>query len=278
MTNSRRSAPGDGGGLILAWHRIARLAPDSHGLCVAPQAFHEQVSLLRERCRVLPLPELLEAARAGLLAPDSVALTFDDGYLDSLSTAAPILDGLPATFFVNSERLDSPHEAWHDELERLVPDPTRHGELHARLMPLGHTDRHALLDGLRKASGLLHPPREERRLLLAEEVLELSRRPGCEIGSHSVHHLFLPAHAPQVQRDEVALARDALRSLLDRPVESFAYPFGGHDHGSVAAVREAGHLVAVTVEPGRVTRASEALLLPRIEVRDLASIQDHLQP
>lgn len=276
MPGSSVPGPDRNAGIIFAWHRIAALHPDRHRLCVTPEAFREQVALLRDHCTVLSLVDLLQAARTDSLPPNAVALTFDDGYLDALTAAAPILDGLPATFFVNTDRLAEPHEAWHDELERLLPGRAEQSEVHARLMPLGHRERQELLDRMWASSGLDRKSREDHRVLLADEVLRLSRLPGCRIGSHSANHLYLPVHPPEVQHEEVRRAREELEALLDRPVSAFAYPFGGHDAESVAAVRDAGHLVAVTVEPGRVTSESDGLLLPRIEVSDLSSLLSHL--
>ena len=71
--------------------------------------------------RVLPVAELVAAAAAGSLEGRSVALTFDDGYLDALTSAAPILEsfGFPATFFIVGEALDAPHEFWWDALDRI---------------------------------------------------------------------------------------------------------------------------------------------------------------
>lgn len=276
MPRSSLPGPERNDGVIFAWHRIAALHPDPHRLCVTPEAFREQVSLLRARCTVLPLVDLVHAARAGSLPPNAVALTFDDGYLDALTAAAPILDGLPATFFVNTDRLAEPHEAWHDELGHLIPGGAEHREEHARMLLLGPTERREVLERMWASSGLDRRPREDHRVLLADEVLRLSRMPGCRIGSHSENHLYLPAHPPSVQHEEVRRAREELERLLDRPVSAFAYPFGGHDPDSVAAVRDAGHLVAVTVAPGRVTSLSDALLLPRVEVRDLSSLLSQL--
>src|SRR5262249_37723722 len=157
-----------------------------------------------------------------------------------------------ATFFVNTERLAEPHEAWHDELESLLPERGEQMAAHAQLMPLSLNERRASLERMWTEGGANCTPRQERRLLLGEEGGRLSRLPGCEIGSHSANHLQLPVHPLEVQRDEVRHAKAGLEALLDRPVLVFAYPFGEHSAETVAAVHEAGHLAAVTVEPGLV--------------------------
>ena len=294
---SRRTAPGTraAGGLILGYHRVATLDPDTHGLCIAPDDFRAHVRYLREHCTPMPLVDLVMAARADALPPRAVAVTLDDGYLDALTTAAPILAeaGVPATFFVNTERLTEPHEAWHDELERLLvgtaalpprlelahprepvhrdvrtPAERRdaHTALHARLVGATPSERREILAALARWAGVALTARAERRVLVADEIVALSRAPGCDIGSHSEHHLLLPYHPEAVQQSELRRAKERLETLLDRAVLSLAYPFGQHSAELAQVARRTPHLLAVTVEPGLVTSASDPMRLPRLEV------------
>ena len=296
---SRRPAPlpPAPGGLVLAYHRVAALSPDTHRLCVSPSRFREHMRYLREHCTPLPLLELVLAARAGALPPRAVAVTFDDGYLDALTTAAPILvaERVPATFFVTTEQPAEPHEAWHDTVERIllgdadlpprlalpapggplsldVRSPAQRRQalmtLHGVLLAASVAERASLLAGLARWSGRSWPPRPERRLLLADEIVALSRIAGCEIGSHSAHHLLLPRHDAAIQRAELLGAKEALEALLDRAIVAFAYPFGEHTEALAELVRRTPHLVATTVEPGLVTAATDAMRVPRLEVAD----------
>ena len=69
----------------------------------------------------ISLEDLVRAAASGRIPERAVAVTLDDGYLDALTAASPILSalGIPATFFVNSGRLNEAHERSWDVLERL---------------------------------------------------------------------------------------------------------------------------------------------------------------
>ena len=51
-----------------------------------------------------------------------MAITFDDGYVDNLTTASPILTSLnlPATFFVTTGHTGRAQEFWWDELHRVL--------------------------------------------------------------------------------------------------------------------------------------------------------------
>ena len=119
-------------GLVLLYHRVGGAGPDPHRINVGLAAFEQQMAWLASDCAVLPLRELVEGAHHGTLPDRAVALTFDDGYLDTLTNAMPILSrhGLPATCFVATEGLDGSHVFWWDRLAvLLLGDGARPDEL-----------------------------------------------------------------------------------------------------------------------------------------------------
>ncbi len=285
------------GGLILAYHRVAALSPDTHRLCISADRFRAHIRYLAEACTPMALEELVGAVRAGGAPERAVAVTVDDGYLDALTTAAPILVeyGVPATFFVNSERLDEEHEAWHDVVERVLMSdadlpptlPMRVSgktlrletataeqrmqtlmTLHGVLMPASAADRREALEQLADWSGLALAPRQDHRVLLGTEVRALSRLPGCRIGSHSEHHLLLPKQPPDVQRAELLGCKRTLEAVTGQPVISFCYPFGEFSPELAETVRLTPYLFGVTVEAGLVTGSTDPTRLPRLEIRD----------
>jgi len=67
---------------------------------------------------------------------------------------------------------------------------------------------------------------------------------GWEIGSHSISHVDLTQH-PERERDEIVDSRHKLESLLNVPIQSFAYPFGTYDRSSVDYAHFAGYHAAM---------------------------------
>ncbi len=104
------------------YHRVAELEPDIWRLAVSPGHFEEQLQLLSRKWRVMPLPELTEDLVSNKLRRKSVALSFDDGYVDNFLFAKPLLEKykLPATFFACSGNAGQQSEFWWDELERII--------------------------------------------------------------------------------------------------------------------------------------------------------------
>jgi peptidoglycan/xylan/chitin deacetylase (PgdA/CDA1 family)/glycosyltransferase involved in cell wall biosynthesis len=293
-TPLRRRAPG---AAILCYHRLAELAPDPFDLCTPPAVFRAHMQHLVRSCQPMALEELARALDSGEAPERAVAVTFDDGYRDALDASRILLElGIPATFFVNSERIDEPHEAWQEVLERIflseLPIPPR---LELRLgdaplvLPSAGEARRAAFQALYHVGRALSPlgreglieqisawsrqdlsPRDSHRVLVASELRELAARPGHCVGSHTVHHLLLPAHAAALQRAEIVDDKETLERILGRPVTVFAYPYGERNRETIELARQAGFACGVSTRPGLVRPWDDPLDLPRNEIGALA--------
>ena len=280
---------------ILCYHRIAELTPDSHSLCVPPDVFREHMAYVHRECSPIALDELVLAAAEGNVPERAVAVTLDDGYLDALTIASPILAelGVPATFFVNTDRLNEEHERWWDIFERIfscggtLPPvltlnisneelrlPTSAARdrketldaLNRTMWPLNATGRARVVADVLAWSTMNGGARPSHRVLTGEELRTLASRPGHTVGAHTVHHLALTTQALETKREEILEDKRTLERELKRPVDLFSYPYGDFDAETRVVVAEAQFKAAVTVEPGAVTAGSNRLLLPRFEV------------
>lgn len=114
--------------VVLLYHRIAELALDPQLLCVMREHFAEQLEVIRRNgyC-AMGVSELAQRLRTGNLPHRAVVMTFDDGYVDNLNNAKPLLEryDMPATVFVTAGYVGCDREFWWDELERLLLQQTK---------------------------------------------------------------------------------------------------------------------------------------------------------
>ncbi len=284
-------------GAILLYHRIASLPTDVHGMCVSPDEFRYQMDHLRRHYVPIALEDLALAAREGRIPRRAVAVTFDDGYLDNYDVASPILleMGVPATFFLNTERFEEEHEAWWDVVERILISDAQvphtltviaQGQrleyamatgkeryatlmaLHGRLLHMGLEERKGMVQQLREWSSIADElARPTHRLMTADEAYQLSRRPGHSIGAHTTHHLLLPAHPRLIQLQEMVENKDRLEQVIGRPIVAFSYPYGAYNVETEGLVQHASFKCAVTVEDEYVRNGMNPLRLPRLEMK-----------
>ncbi|MCC3155278.1 polysaccharide deacetylase family protein [Hymenobacter sp. BT770] len=104
------------------YHSIKNTDYDPWQLAVSPLHFEQHLQVLKQSGRVVPYNTLIEQLKSKNVKRGSIVLTFDDGYRDNYTLAKPLLEhyGIPATFFIPTDKLGSEQEFWWDELERII--------------------------------------------------------------------------------------------------------------------------------------------------------------
>lgn len=293
--------------LILGYHRIAAPDHDPYGICVSPENFRRHLEELRRVAQPIRLAELVTGLASGEVPAGSVALTFDDAYVETLQVAEPLLAEytVPATVFVSTSGLG--RETWWDQLHRLlrapdvIPDrldlragrfvyewslagkhpPQRWGDeergrealhlnLYRRLLFTTMEDREAVMAGLRSWIGESPETPPETRLLSERELTELAVSTLVDVGSHTVTHPMLATLPQEAQEWEVGSSRAFLENLLGREVSLLSYPNGSFDSVTEEVVRGAGFAGACGSHRDVVTPGSNRYRLPRFWPSDSA--------
>lgn len=295
-----------GGVPILVYHSVspdASWLPWSANTSVRPQTFQRHLSLLKRRGWTVISTSALTRARADEvpLARRTAVLHFDDGYLDNLLFAAPLLKrfGMPATIFVSTDFIDPSTElrtpalrtepsTWRGymnraELRALDADPLfdveAHGVDHA-LVPVSdrvvdrvtadNWRRHAplgWLDDVEDKSRWYEADEPSGRLALGAPVPETdSALAGrwWRDGARETDAAFANRVSATLRR-----THDQLGRVLGRAPTILAWPFDRCCAISVAAAFDAG-FHAVTGGRGLNRSGEDPTILSRVHVQDIA--------
>jgi peptidoglycan/xylan/chitin deacetylase (PgdA/CDA1 family) len=262
--------------LVLGWHNVESswLFPVRPGAGVL--GLGRQLAFLRRRMTVVPLGDALRALGQGRpLPPRAVAITFDDGYRDTLKLAVPILErlGLPTTFFLIPGLLSGVIRPWWEILgwaftcsrQESIRWEGRQLGLHGtaerrasltaviellKLRP--GTERDRAVEQLCMRCDPSGAPGDAAMFLDWQGARELVRR-GFTVASHSLKHTILAREAEAEQRSDLLLSRQQLEDRLGVAVDLLAYPNGApgdFDATTIAAARGAGYAYAVTTIQG----------------------------
>jgi peptidoglycan/xylan/chitin deacetylase (PgdA/CDA1 family) len=111
--------------IVLLYHRVADTPLDPLLLSVSPTNFTEHLEFVRKHHPVLSLKELTRRLRHGKLPKRAIVVTFDDGYVDNLWNAKPLMERyeVPSTVFVTPGHIGKEREFWWDEIGRLMLQP-----------------------------------------------------------------------------------------------------------------------------------------------------------
>jgi peptidoglycan/xylan/chitin deacetylase (PgdA/CDA1 family) len=132
------------------------------------------------------------------------------------------------------------------------------------LQPLADGEQRQALDEIASWANAEPIAAKVNRSLLPEEVRLLADGDWLEVGAHTMTHPFLPAHSIGFQYEEIRQSKAHLEALIDRPVTSFAYPFGGLSPETVRLTRTMGFNCACSTVPETVWRNSDRFQLPRV--------------
>ena len=103
-------------------------------------------------------------------------------------------------------------------------------------------------------------------MMNSDQVRDLHRS-GMEIGAHTVNHPILTSITSSEAEREIDEGKRGLESLIDAPVNVFAYPNGkpnqDYDHSHVAMAKNLGFIGAVSTAPGVAQTGDDVFQLPR---------------
>jgi peptidoglycan/xylan/chitin deacetylase (PgdA/CDA1 family) len=265
---------------ILSYHRVNDEG-DPFFPSLATELFARQMAFVARTYVVLTVEDLVERMRRRTVPRNALAITFDDGYRDNLTHAAPILarHGLPATVFLVTGAIGMREPMWFDRLA-LAFKRARAGRWDApwgevvalqtpaqRLAALAATlerFKHLPNAGRRGAVDdvlLALDSRDERPLhglMLSWDDVRALRGLGITIGAHTVSHPILSQVSAEQAREEIFGSAQMIEAACGRRPRAFAYPNGRpEDYSQVvtALVREAGFSCAVTTRFGVNTAA-----------------------
>lgn len=240
------------GATVLMYHSVADnpqarfVEPAMH---MSPATFEAQVRWLAEHRHVVSLDTLVERLSRGEATPaGTVVLTFDDGYLDNLEVAAPILAKyhLPATLYLATGYVEDGETQWVDHLYTAFRSRRRQ---RLELEGLGRfdlSDPAARLDAYQRAGGhlieisrperqdVLHQIREQLRpeelpprlTMTWDDVRRLAADyPRFELGVHTVDHLDLSKVDEATAEAQMVEARDQIEAVTGTRPRHFSFPY-----------------------------------------------------
>lgn len=230
-----------------------------------------------------------------LLPPKSFAITFDDGFRNNLTVAAPVLEDfrVPSTFYLTSDFVQNNRMSWIDRIEYVL-EPAKPGKL---ILPWGErsfaddVSKRTLLDEIRlKAKSdpafdldglatdiqmqLGHEPiwsssDQLDQKLSWNEVAALASNALFRVGGHSHTHQILAFLDDERLEHEIATSCDLLEQQAGVSPRHYSYPEGlAHCYSDrvIARLRAHGVVCCPTAEPGQNDHRTDLFRLKRILV------------
>ncbi len=293
---------------ILVYHSVQNIPKRSNpescfmamGMVVEKNRFEAQMGYLAQYAAVVGLEEVAASLHnRQSLPPNAVAITFDDGFRDNFTIAAPILrdHGFKAAFFP----IGSP---WPHGLYRLLDEmesnpfqidipgfPRMSGNkltasdklrLARRLRPflemLKDGEREAAIRRLCDIHGLSPGISRCEGLFMTDAELGLLAREGHVVGAHTLNHRRLTGLSEIEAAEEIKLSRNLIATCGVTEFIPFAYPYGSHNSSIRTMVQQQGYACGLTTSEGLNDRETDLFALQRIYIGNfgIAEFETHL--
>lgn len=287
--------------VILCYHRVRNETGIFYdqNISASPEEFKKQILYIRGRFNVISLDQLLDYCSGNdNLKPNSLLLTFDDGYKDNVLNAFPILKslGIPAIVFPVTGFIDSDSIPWEDRLSYLfhrVPKDEiiiDNNERYSLRSP--EEKEHSIWQFCKKLK-LINPDKRDdiiedffnRYKIDKHEMQETAHSismgymttddirywndHGIDFGIHSVSHAHLTTLNEKEIYEEMSESKRALEDIFKKPINAFAYTYGRKgDFNEVtrSTLKRAGIAIGMIFEPGINRPDTDFLELYRIGV------------
>lgn len=284
---------------ILIYHQVLAEFDPMRPTEPTAQTFDWHMALLARYFTPLSLTDALEHLKNNTLPANAVCVTFDDGYLNNLTVAAPILAKyrIPATVYV-ATAFSQGSNMWNDRIIDLCGDPNRtelltpEGKIALSDWPSRLTAAEKLLKQYKYLAvrerlqavevlySLNNATEYPARMMTPEQICQLASA-GVVIGAHTHNHPILKSLPSEAQQQEIIQSKQWLEQWLQQPVTHFAYPNGvaGRDFDEVAVqhVQQAGFASAVVTDWGYSDANTAQLKLKRFTPWDKQPFKFHLR-
>jgi peptidoglycan/xylan/chitin deacetylase (PgdA/CDA1 family) len=274
---------------ILNYHRVTKKPARFDEYSINSAEFDWQMRLLSKVFNVISIEQAASFLEGGEIPRRAVVMTFDDGYLDNLTQALPILKkyNVPATIYVAGDAIKT-GRIWNEEVCHVVMQSNANeldcSELGLGLLPVKTEQekkqtieqlivllknqrtekRNAYLTLLYNISNT----NEVARYMLSENDLRiLAKEPIITIGCHTMNHPMLSYISTDAAKADITESLNYLKQLLGVSIEHFAYPYGkyGKDFHAehVNTVAKLNFRSAVTTDWGSVKSTSSFYMMKR---------------
>jgi peptidoglycan/xylan/chitin deacetylase (PgdA/CDA1 family) len=236
--------------LILMYHGVDVEGKNPFNSRHTPVSYFEkQIAFLVKTYKVVPLTRFFEQRRSetGLCA-----ITFDDGYLNNYTHAAPVLEkyNCPATFFITGLNETPVDILWADYVNiagRLLKDVSIAGEIFTAVNGVLYSPEQKknileiakhlqpewdyklkIYEALDKALTFKSDSKYDIywRLMNDAQIRALSENKLFEIGSHGYYHNNLGDIKIENAREEILRSKKYLERVIQKDITTLGYPDG----------------------------------------------------
>ena len=254
------------GSRIILYHGVCLTNPTRFNpIFLQLDTFEEHLKFYKKHFNIISLDDYYQQKFSK--EKFNICLTFDDGFANNYKYVLPLLEKyqLPATFFVTAIRSAGYDVLWNDFLSIVSKYGPQKIAINGENYYKGKYDKYysvitneSLAEQLRKKGFTekaammkllypLYPFKTDKTLtdywlqMTEEQIKELAKSPYATIGSHGYYHNDLALIGNIEGAEEMVLSKYYLENLIQKPINSIAFPYGAYRSNVIESAKKAGY-------------------------------------
>tara|TARA_Y100000816_G_scaffold292520_1_gene288304 strand:+ start:16282 stop:17199 length:918 start_codon:yes stop_codon:yes gene_type:complete len=221
--------------------------------------FSTQMKWLQKNANVISMEEVSHLIKNKIkFTKKTVAVTFDDGFKNNATVAAPILDkfNIPATFYISAGQIGKNNPFWVDIIENCI-NKTSLQEISLNLnvqkkfnirsyhekinavskikkycKKISNDERKKVILNLEKVTSVKTSSKtcKNYNIMSWKDIKNLSAKSNFIIGGHSMNHEILSSLSIKEMKINIAQSIRLIENKIGSPVRHYSYPEGQRNH------------------------------------------------
>lgn len=293
--------------LILCYHGCVHIPNFSiNGRHISSKQLERHFIYFKKNFNIVSLEQIFSLYRNNVQPTrKTIAITFDDGYLNNYTTVFPLLIkySIPATFFIISQSIvDENYINWPDVLDIIktysesvsieIGDEVfyrrKDRQFFSKKLALSASDyikrmgleRDVVLSRLKtkcEFGKLLNKANKEYYRMISKEQLKgISENGLIEIGSHSNGHYNLGNVNEELIKDELDNSKKILEKIICKQVKSVAFPDGNYNNIVKDISEESGYQNLLAVSYQCTDDITDERILPRLTISNTTTHESNM--
>ncbi len=267
-----------------------------NGRHLPAKEFEKHIQYYQRHFDIVSLSQIYAIRQKNIIPKrTTIALTFDDGFINNLDTALPILEKykVPATFFVTTAPIENKDSLLFSEILEIGCAIPQKDEVQLGNIIFKRTGKYQWIsEGGQSLYAFLRQQKSQEKnrlvqdwkirykldeqikkidkqcyaLMNEKDLKQLASSPLIELGSHTHSHHLLTSLSDDELRFELQRSKSLLEKITGRKVESIAFPDGFYDKRVIDFSVNEGYKNLIAVGLNSREDLSMSGLLPRMGV------------
>lgn len=284
---------------VLVYHGVTKNAKkDINTRFISTADFERQISYFKANFNVVSLDDFFKIDNDK--SPFTIAITFDDGYLNNLSEALPILEKyeVPAAFFITTIQKAEYNYLWADLLDlyrytgpqQFTFEGTNYrkgkheynsenGSLKKSMKESGWELKKKLTEQIISNNNFIKNKELQPyfELMNATEIKQLSESKYASIGSHALYHNCLSKIDLPEAELELKESKNYLEKITGKAISNFAYPDGDYNKDLIDLVEKTGYENQLIVDYISEEDSKDSRISQRFGINPYISFNNQIQ-